>query len=123
MLITQRQINQIISESRTAFWLKVFAVFPDTKTNHISSEMRCMLNRGMNEALTEWINVNITEVKTVEILLHNVEYWSETITDYNIDDYCIEQIAYLISTGIDNGEIVDNDNDEEMVINWKINNH
>ena len=60
------------------------------------------------------------ENKTIEILLHNIEYWYDDGQD--MPDHEEEHVCYMISQGYREGELNDGDETKGNRGWWKINN-
>ncbi len=106
--VSQEIFDSIVQAGQDCFWNTAAALIPEAKTGDLSPDMVFQLERVMREALAEWIENNVPslENKTVEVLLHNVEYWySEADETVEIDEFGIEHIAYSISQGMREGEL------------------
>ncbi len=104
----QARFDQVIDNANAAFWESVVAEYSEATTGDLSPDSVFFLEKAMREALAEWTENNVSpfENKTVEILLHDVEYWyKEADETVEIDECGIEHIAYSISQGMREGEL------------------
>jgi len=117
----QERFDKVIDQAQTAFWAGVVAEYTESKTGDLSPDTVFHFERAMREALTEWVESNVPpfENKTIEILLHTVEYWyREADETMEMSESDIEHIAYMISQGFGSGELCTVDLDEKEWFGW-----
>ena len=113
------RLSNVLEEAEIAFWAVVADSYPEAKHGDFSPDATMKFAAATEEAVTLWLEWNADPIEDEEeetdwtehedrILLHRIEfnYFGSEYSDLNLSDSDVEHIAYSISQGISEGELV-----------------
>ena len=113
------RLSNVLEEAEIAFWAVVADSYPEAKHGDFSPDATMKFAAATEEAVTLWLEWNADPIEDEEeetdwtehedrILLHRIEfnYFGSEYSDLKLSDSDVEHIAYSISQGISEGELV-----------------
>ncbi len=100
------KIENTIADINDAVGAALISNFPEALTGDVSPTAQAVLDAASKALVNDWVdaNVPVKEKKTVEILLHDIEYEYD-VASHVMSDGDMEHIAYSISQGFREGQL------------------
>ena len=113
------RMSNALEAAENSFWHTISEAYPEAPFGDFPPAAAIKFSAATEEAVTLWLEINADPIEDEEeetdwtehedrILLHRIEfnYFGSEYSDLNLSDSDVEHIAYSISQGISEGELV-----------------